>query len=301
MKQSAPQAPLFGFDGPFLRKLDHLALVNRREMVGPSAGPRRSLHHGASPEFSDFRDYSPGDDFRRIDWNAYARLDRLFLRLYRAEEMTTLTIFLDHSPSMHFGSPSKVQTAARVAAALSYIALAAYDRVAVVGYAERIDHSLAAQSGKAAIPRVWRAIADIAESTGSATDFAALCRFSRMRHSTGVAVLISDFLTDSDWRTGLRSLRSTGQEVNVIQILAPEELNPSLRGDWALQDVETGREVEVTMTTRLLRRYGEELAAYTEVLLDFCHQHDMAFAQIASDAPVEDLILRQLRFAGMIQ
>lgn len=302
MSQSAPPAPPpFDLSSQFLRRLDRLALVNRRALVGSSAGPRRSIHHGVSPEFSDFRDYSPGDDFRRIDWNAYARLDRLFLRLYRAEEMTTLTIFLDHSASMHFGSPGKIQTASRVAAALSYIALSGYDRVAVTGYAERIGTYLTAQSGRSAIPRVWRSIADIARTRGSATDFAALRTYARLRHSSGVAVVLSDFLTESDWRTGLSALRAAGQEVNVVQILAPEELDPELRGDWTLQDVETGKEVEVTMTARLLRRYEEELAAHTAALIDFCHQHNMPFAQIASNASVEDLILRQLRFAGMLQ
>lgn len=302
MNQSAPPAaPPFDFNSQFLRKLDRLALVNRRALIGPSAGPRRSTHHGASPEFSDFRDYTPGDDFRRIDWNAYARLDRLFLRLYRAEEMTTLTIFLDHSTSMHFGSPAKIETAARVAAALSYIALSSYDRVAVTGYAEKVGHYLAAQSGRSAIPRVWRSIADIARARAGVTDFTALRTYARLRHGSGVAVVLSDVLTESDWRAGLRALQAAGQEVNVVQVLAPEELDPSLRGDWTLEDVETGQEVEVTMTARLLRRYEEELAAHTAALVDFCHQHDMPFAQIASDAPVEDLILRQLRFAGVIQ
>src|SRR5438270_13401144 len=129
----------FGFDGTFLRKLDRLALVNRQTLAGPSAGPRRSFRHGTSPEFSDFRDYSPGDDFRRIDWNAYARLDRLFLRLYRAEQMTTVTLFLDHSPSMNFGEPSKSLTTARLAATLSFVALQNYDRVAVVGWGDKVD------------------------------------------------------------------------------------------------------------------------------------------------------------------
>jgi uncharacterized protein (DUF58 family) len=215
--------------------------------------------------------------------------------------MTTMTLFLDHSASMHFGAPSKAETAARVAAALSYVALSAYDRVAVVGYADKLDYSLAAQSGKHAVSRVWRSIADIAASPGRATDFAGLRTFARLRHSPGVAVVLSDFLTESDWRAGLSALQSAGQEVNVIQILAREEIEPSLRGDWTLQDVETGREVEVTMTARLLRRYNEELAAYTGALLDFCHQHDMPFAQIASDASIEELILRQLRLSGMVQ
>jgi uncharacterized protein (DUF58 family) len=108
----------FGFDSAFLQKLERLALVNRRPMIGPSAGPRRSPRHGASVEFADYRDYSPGDDFRRIDWNAYARFERLFLRLYSAEEMTTLTLFLDHSASMRFGEPSPAGAGVRASTAI---------------------------------------------------------------------------------------------------------------------------------------------------------------------------------------
>src|SRR5437588_450481 len=177
----------FEFDGTFLRKLDRLALVNRQALAGPSAGPRRSFRHGTSPEFSDFRDYSPGDDFRRIDWNAYARLDRLFLRLYRAEEMTTLTLFLDHSASMQFGTPRKGFTAARIAAAFAYLALTGYDRVAVAGYADKIDHYLPPQSGKGTVPRVWKSLADVAGRTGEATDFSGLRGFARLRHNSGIA------------------------------------------------------------------------------------------------------------------
>src|SRR5947209_13616016 len=100
-------ASFFGFDPSFLARLERLTLLNKRPLVGPSAGPRRSLQRGSSVEFADFRNYAEGDDFRRIDWNAYARLDRLFLRLYTAEQMTTVTLFLDQSNSMHFGEPTK--------------------------------------------------------------------------------------------------------------------------------------------------------------------------------------------------
>ncbi|HEX6508700.1 MAG TPA: DUF58 domain-containing protein [Chloroflexota bacterium] len=290
----------FGFDGAFLRKLERLALLTRRPMPGPAAGPRRSPRHGASVEFADFRDYSPGDDFRRIDWNALARLDRLFLRLYSAEEMTTVTVCLDHSSSMTFGQPSKALTAARLAAVMSYIALHADDRVMVAGWSQRIDHYLPAQGGRGAIPRVWSALAEIAESPAGATDFAALRSLPALRRGSGLTIVLSDFLTDTDWSAGLRALRGSAHEVSVVQILAPEELNPTLRGDWKLRDVESEREIEITISPRVLRRYEEELAAHTAALRELCRRQSMSFVQLPSSISLEDVALSALRAAGVI-
>jgi uncharacterized protein (DUF58 family) len=290
----------FGFDGAFLQRLERLAVLNRRPLQGASAGPRRSPRHGASVEFADFRDYVPGDDFRRIDWNAYARLDRLFLRLYRAEEITIVTILLDHSISMHFGDPSKSLTAGRLAAILSYVALHGYDTVAIGGWGDRIDHYLPGQSGKIAIPRVWRTIARLVETPIAATDFASLRKFGNYQRGPGIAVVLSDFMTDSDWRAGLRSLRAAGQEVTAIQILTPEEVDPALRGDWKLVDAETGRAAEVTISPRLLRRYREALDRHITAISDFCHREGIAFVQLSSDVDLAGTVLSELRMAGIL-
>lgn len=291
--------PLFGFDGAFLQRLERITLANRRPLPGLSSGPRRSPRYGASVEFADFRDYSDGDDFRRIDWNAYARLDRLFLRLYRAEEMATITILLDHSASMRFGEPSKALAAARLAAIFTYVAAHNYDRVALAGWNERIDRFLPAQSGKAAVPELWRAIAGMLEEPKGGTDVMALRSFGHYRSGRGLSVVLSDLLTETDWQNGLRSLLAGGQDVTVVQVLSPEELAPELRGDWKLRDAETGGEVEVTVSPRLLRRYQEELAAHLTAIRDFCRRHAIAHALVPSDRPMT-AVLTDLRAAGVL-
>jgi len=134
-----------------------------------------------------------------------------------------------------------------------------HDRVAVAAWGETLDHALPVQSGTAAIPVVWRHLERLLAEVGGGTDFGALRDLPRYRRGAGVAVVVSDFLTDTDWRRGLRSLRAARQDTTVVQLLAPEELNPSLRGDWKLRDMETGGTVEVTVTPRLLKRYAEEL------------------------------------------
>src|SRR5690242_6001906 len=138
--------PRFGFDSAFLQRVERLSILNRQALRGASAGPRNSPRHGASVEFADFRNYVTGDDMRRVDWQAYARLHRLFHRLYRAEVLATITIFLDHSRSMEFGTPTKALTAARLAAVLAYIALNDCDTVAIAGWGNTIDRFLPGQS-----------------------------------------------------------------------------------------------------------------------------------------------------------
>jgi uncharacterized protein (DUF58 family) len=292
--------PLFGFDGDFLDRLARLSLLARRPVAGPSAGPRRSPRHGASVEFADFRAYIRGDDFRRVDWNAYARLGKLFLRLYRAEEMSTLTLFLDHSRSMRFGEPSKALTAARLAAIFSYLALQNDDRVAVAAWGDSVDGYLPPQSGKAAIPRVWRRLAEMSERPAAGTDLSAIRRFSSTYRARGLGVVITDLMTESDWQSALRSLTGAGLDVSLIQILAPEELNPSLRGDWKLRDSETGASVEVTISPRVLRRYEDELAAHTETIRAYCRRLSIPYLQIPSDAPLLEVAVGGLRNAGVL-
>jgi uncharacterized protein (DUF58 family) len=299
--QTAASDRLFGFDSAFLQKLERLSLASRRPVAAHSAGPRRSRQYGASVEFADFRDYSAGDDFRRIDWNAYGRLDRLFLRLFTAEQITTVTLFLDHSPSMAFGQPTKALTAARLAAILSYVALHCYDAVSVLGWADRIDRQCARQTGRKSIPQVWRSIADIMRAPAGPTNFAALHEYDGSHGRTGLAVVLSDFLTDTDWRAGLRALRGRGLEVSALQILAPEELDPTMRGDWTLHDAETDAEVEVTVSPRLLRRYRQAVVAHTAGLQEFCHRQGMAFAQIPSDTSLTDVAMQSLRRVGVLQ
>jgi uncharacterized protein (DUF58 family) len=288
------------FDGAFLRRLERLSIQSRRSLLGQSSGPRRSPRRGSSVEFADFRDYAPGDDLRRVDWKAYGRLDRLFIRLYQAEEISTVTLLLDRSASMGFGSPSKASFAGRLAAVFAYIGLHSYDLVAVGAWGEKLDRFSPPRGGKAAVPAVWGSIASLTGDVAGPTDFQALRTFRHLRRGPGITVIFSDFLTESDWQSGLRALRGAGQEVDVIQILAPEELDPTIRGDWKLQDSETGAEIEITLSPRLLKRYQEELAAHTSAVRDYCRKHGVGFLQIRSDASIEDAVMADLYRARLV-
>jgi uncharacterized protein (DUF58 family) len=250
-------------------------------------------------EFADFRNYVSGDDMRRVDWKAYARLDRLFLRLYRAEELATITIFLDHSRSMAFGTPTKALTAARLAAVLAYIALNDYDTVAIAGWGDSIDRFLPGQSGAGSIPGVWREIANLVDTPAPATDFSCLRGFGQYRRGAGIAIVLSDFMTDSDWRAGLRALRAAGQEVTAIQVLSPDELSPPLRGDWKLVDAETGAQTEATLSPHVLRAYQEALERHTADISAFCRREGIAFVRLPSDVDLAGTVITDLQAVGV--
>src|SRR5438128_1319464 len=141
----------FPLDADVLQRLDGLALLARRPMASGRPGRRRSPLAGSSMEFSDFRRYAPGDDFRRIDWRAYARLERLFLRVFEAEENITVTILIDCSDSMQHGTPSKAALATELAAALAYVALKCEDNVIVGALTDRLVSYRRAGSGKNSI------------------------------------------------------------------------------------------------------------------------------------------------------
>ncbi|MGH2447555.1 MAG: DUF58 domain-containing protein [Chloroflexota bacterium] len=290
----------FGFEPGFLRQLDRLSLQTRRRFSASGAGARRSQRYGSSTEFADFRDYAEGDDFRRIDWNAYARLDRLFMRLYSSEDLTTVTLYLDHSSSMGVGRPSKAVLSSQLAAIFAYIALNQFDRVAVAGWADKIDSYLPPQSGKHQVALLWQQIAAVSEDTGHTTDASSLRYSGRFQRTAGLSIVVSDLLTDSDWQAGLRGLLAGGQEVGVIQVLAPEDLEPELRGDWQLHDVESGSTVPVTLSPRLIRRYQADLKHHIESIRAFSLHHGIRFTQVRTDAPLSSTVLPALRDAGLL-
>ena len=244
-----------------LSSLARLQLFFRRPHRGDNPGERRSPRTGSSPEFADFRSYSTGDDLRRIDWKAFARFDRLILRLDVAEEETALNIVVDASDSMTFGSPPKWLAARRLAAALTLVGLGEADRVAI-GVLRRGGPFTPHLRRGGGASRAMSFLAGL-EPGGSAgpADLASL-RWLR----PGMTIVISDFLTDEPWSAALAGLRSARHEPVLWQILAPEEEHPDLDGDFVLHDVESAAEMELTVTPKLVREYLAALAEHRQGL-----------------------------------
>jgi uncharacterized protein (DUF58 family) len=277
-----------------LTLLGRLDLAYRRPQSGLYAGERRSPRSARSPEFADFRPYVSGDDFRQIDWGAYARLEKLMLRLYVAEEEACLNLVVDSSASMTLGEPPKWPAARRLAAALSFLGLAAMDRVQVGA----MDGSrVPPLRGRDGVSRVWAFLAGL-DPTGAGGP-EALRRLRWLR--PGVTVLISDFLVeDASWAAPLAALAARRQEPVLWQVLAPDEERPTLAGDLKLVDHESERARELTITPGLIGEYQRALAAHRAGLTRASQAAGGRFLRSSSADDLEAMMLAGLR-AGAVR
>lgn len=282
------------FDEAFLRQLERLLLLLRSPVRGGLKGGRRSVKRGQSVEFADYRDYTAGDDLRQLDWNVYARLERLFVKLFVEEEDVTITLLIDASASMASGRPEKLLFAKRAAAALGYIGLASEDRVAVSALGGRASRRQTPLRGSGRVFRLLSNLSAIQPAPG-ATDLVAAARHAAAQlHGRGVIVLLSDLLDPSADRV-IRELAATRSELIVLHILSPEELDPMLEGDLRLVDAESGEGVDVTADLPTIDAYRARLAEWKQSFADLAARRRASYVDLASDTPLNDLIFAELR------
>ena len=283
----------------FLAKLERLALVSRRVYAGQMKGERRSTRRGGSVEFADFRDYVPGDDLRQVDWNTFARLDRLFLKLFVEEEDLTVHLLIDGSRSMAFGSPPKGDYARRVAAALGFIALFGFDRVTASVLSEERMYTLPAVRGRSQVFQLFRFLED-ARFEGRTNLARSLRAYALQSARPGLAVLLSDCF-DPGYAEGLKALAARRFDVAVLHLLDPTEVAPDLTGDLKLVDAETGEIREISVSQHLLGQYRKALEEFCAGLKQVCSRYGMEYIRATTDVPFEELVLRVLRGAGVVR
>ena len=282
------------FDEAFLRQLERLLLLMRAPVRGGLKGGRRSVKRGQSVEFADYREYALGDDLRQLDWNVYARLEKLFVKLFIEEEDVTVTLLLDASASMASGRPEKLLFAKRAAAALGYIALASEDRVTVSVMAGRASRRRGGLRGSG---RVFRLLSDLSavEPAVGPTDLVAAARHAAAQLTgRGVVVLLSDLLDPAADRV-IRELAATGSELVILHVLSPDELDPALEGDLRLVDSETGDRVDVTADLGTLDAYKTRLAAWKQGFADLAARRRASYVDLSSDTNLAELMFAELR------
>ena len=278
----------------FLLQIERLALLSRRAFRGRTRGERKSPRKGMSVEFSDYRPYGAGDDLRYVDWNIYGRLDRLYLKLFVDEEDLRLHLLLDGSASMSFGEPGKLHYAARLAAALGFVGLASHERVGVAVIRDRMAEGWSPARGRGQLLSLLEFAARLrAEGPTGLSD--ALVAYALRSREAGLAVLISDLLDPAGYERGLKALLERRFDVHVVHLLSPEELNPVLAGDLRLTDAETGEIQDFTMDGEAMRSYRERLGEFLESAESFCRANEISYHRVATDTPVEELVLRELK------
>jgi hypothetical protein len=318
--------------GPSLMAaLDRLDVRSRKVFAGKMAGERRSKQRGRGVEFADYREYAPGDDLRFIDWNVFARLDRMFIKMFLEEQDLALHIALDASPSMEAGAPSsltergatKLIFAQRLAMSLAYVGLINRNRVSVSIFGDGALRRLPEMRGRHQVQRAAGFLINEVRPTearaGGGPDFnESLRAIALTRRGKGVMVVLSDFLVREGYEAGLNALgaglgRESGAgdafDTYCLQILSPGELDPAnegagaeagVVGDVRFTDIETGESREVTVSAALLKQYKANLERYLGALATFCAARGMMHTVVRSDTDVEDVLLDTLRRRGLL-
>jgi uncharacterized protein (DUF58 family) len=283
-----------------LAQLDRLELISRKIFRGRMKGERRSKRKGQSVEFADFRNYVPGDDLRFIDWNLYARMDRLFLKLFLEEEDLHVYVLIDASTSMDFGEPTKLQYAKQLAAAIGYIGLSRADRVKIESLGTSHRNPGPALRGRAS---VWRMVEHLNSiEPGENIPLAeGIKNFCLRNQSKGVLILITDLMDKEGYEKALRLLVAQQMDVYLLHVLSPEELNPDIKGDLRLVDSEDSDVAEVTVSRPLLDRYKRTLAAFVEGAKDYCTRRGMSYLMTSTETPVDKLVGTYLRKRGLVR
>jgi uncharacterized protein (DUF58 family) len=282
------------FDEAFLRQLERLTLVTRAAVRGGLKGIRRSVKRGRSAEFTDYRDYVLGDDLRSLDWNVYARLERLFVKLFVEEEDVTVHVLLDGSASMDAGTPDKLVFGKRAAAALAAIGLGSYDRVSIAVLQGRMARRLRPVRGIGRMSQVFADLSAVAPAPGPTELLPAARHYASSITQRGPLVLISD-LFDAQAARAIGELAGARCEVAVLHTLSPDELDPPLEGDVRLVDRESGEGVDITADLAALDAYRARLAAWQAELEAVCRKRRAAYLAVPTTLPLADLVFAELR------
>ena len=280
------------FEDDFLKKLEYLHVVSRRAFAGQSRADRLAPKRGRGLEFADHRQYSPGDDFRHIDWKAYKRLNRLLLRLFDEEQDLPIYLFLDVSRSM--AQPAKFDQARRICAALCYIGLAHLDRVTLLQFGQDLGDETVPGRGKGRIFRVFEQLERL-EPNGATDLRGVFKKFASRTRQRGLAVVISDFLDPAGFENGLKLLASMGHDVFVIHIASAADRDPGAMGDVRFVDAETGERRDIDVTPALAEAYAKAWDRFAADLATFCGRYRLGYLRADADQPFEDIVLKTFR------
>ena len=252
-------------------------------------------------EFADYRPYNEGDDLKSVDWRAYLKHDRLFVKLFVEEADLPIYIFLDTSASMAVGSPSKFDYGRKVAAALAHIGFVNMDRVSLIAMAEGVVRELSSLRGK---NQSWPAFEFLQklECRGKTSLASAFKRYFAVPRAKGLIVAISDFLDPAGFEPGLRVLRNLRQDVLALQLVSPSDLDLAGAGDEViLVDAETGAETRQRITPALFAAYRKAFDTHCAAISTYCDKNGWGYVRAMTGANVEALVLQALRKEGLLR
>jgi uncharacterized protein (DUF58 family) len=286
----------------FLQSVRNLRLNVPRRRIGTLTGERRSIKRGRSVEFADYRNYTPGDDPRRVDWNIFARLERPYIKLFEDEEDLTTHILLDDSPSMFWMSEDDAEmykvspkwlSAAQLAAALGYVALAAGDKVVIEASSfQRFGPKRGVASAGALISFVENISARRTSHHHSINRW--MKRYA-LDAKTGLCIVISDLLDEEGYVEGFNALGGSRLDVNLLHTLSPDEIDPQFTGDLRLKDVETAGLQDMSMDDQVMNQYRQRLKEWSEEVAANVRRRGGRYHLTDTSVPIEEIVLKDLR------
>jgi uncharacterized protein (DUF58 family) len=282
------------FSSGMLKRTQLLALEAERAGGNPLLAAVRKRFPGGGTEFTGHRDYSPGDDFRAIDWALFARRNELTVKLFEGQSERDVHLLLDCSASMGLGRPAKFHVARQIAAALGYVSLQNLDRMNVAAFADGLAAALPPLRHASRISRLWAFLEELAPR-GTKTDLvAAVEAFVRRPQRSGLAVVISDLYDPAGYQRGLDLLQFYGYEPRVVHLIDPGDAEPSRLGDVELLDVESQSGTSATITERTVRRYRALMAEFHDSVRDYCRRRCMVYMPVPCDMPEDEVFQRIL-------
>jgi uncharacterized protein (DUF58 family) len=285
-------------DPEYLRKLENLNLIVHGRFHGFMTGKRMTPRSGMSLEFAEYKEYYPGDDLRYVDWNLYGRLGKLFIKSFTREEDLPVYIFLDMSQSMAIGE--KLHYAVQLAGSIAYVGLKEFNRLGVFPFASTLTRGIAPRSGHRQIFQVFRFLSEI-EPAGETSINESLTRFIRIRRESGLAIIISDMLSEDGFEEGLAQLLYHGYEVVVLHVLSPQDTDPEFTGELKLRDVENRSEMPIYIDGPSRRQYLQALSEYNERVESFCRERNMRYCAVSTGDSLEESLFESLREGALIQ
>lgn len=278
-------------DAEFVRELE--ALRRRMEIRARSgaAGEHLAKRRGGSAEFHEHRPYTAGDDMRRIDWAAYARSGEPVVKVFRAEEDVVARLLCDASASLEFGDPPKIDVVRKLAAAIGYMTLAGSERAQLIVAAGGATQDHLPSRGRGGLATLLRHL-DTIETRGTTDMTRAVDAVVRRSHRPGLLVVLSDFFDRSPVLSALGRAVARGHDVVLVQVVAPEEEEPTYDGDWLLEDAETGETVELTMDPDAIEAYILRFTGLCEELRAWARRHGATYVRARTDDGLDDIVRR---------
>ena len=292
------QEPLI--DRQLLEKLERLTLRWQSSFAGLVGGHNLSRYSGPGIEFHDHRHFHPGDDLRAVNWRAYLRLEKLFLKLFQIEPRVPVRLLLDHSLSMSSDAGRKFRHAKSLAAALCYVGLVRLDAISVIPFANRLGERLVSSGGRHRFSPVMSYLESL-EAAGS-TDFLQVSReFASAYLQRGLLIVISDFLDDADCCRSLQYLADFGNELLLLQVYSPEDREPPYEGELDIEDAETGAKLQLSFDDAARREYVSAFDAYSDSLQHVAERNGGRFVAVSTNMPLDEAIFGSIVRSRMVE